>query len=94
MPCATRPRAVECLPYGERQSESGAAQPAQGTAADLEQYVRMYLETVLPYGSEEAKRVLELLEAQRIIREGEAEHRAGRTKRLRSLRAWRGKKSA
>ncbi|TSC72190.1 MAG: hypothetical protein G01um101438_693 [Parcubacteria group bacterium Gr01-1014_38] len=62
--------------------------------ANLERYVRSYLETVLPYGTDEAKRMLELLEVQRIIREGEAEHRAGRTKRLRSLRPWRGKKAA
>ena len=62
--------------------------------ADLERYVRTYLETVLPYGTDEAKRALELLEVQRIIREGEAEYRAGRTKRLRSLRPWRNKRAA
>lgn len=62
--------------------------------ANLERYVRTYVETFLPHGTEAAKRALELLEVQRIIREGEAEYRAGKTKRLRSLRDLRRRKSA
>lgn len=61
--------------------------------ANLERYVRTYLETFLPRDTEAAKRALELLEVQRIIREGEAEHRAGKTKKLQSLRSWRRKAS-
>lgn len=61
--------------------------------AHLERYVRTYLETFLPRDTEAAKRVLELLEVQRIIRQGEAEHRAGKTKKLQSLRGWRRKVS-
>ena len=59
--------------------------------ANLERYVRTYLETFLPRDTKAAKRALELLEVQRIIREGEAEHRAGKTKKLQSLRSWRRK---
>lgn len=61
--------------------------------ADLERYVRTYVETFLPRGTEAARRALDLLEVQRIIREGEAEYRAGKTKRLRSLRDLRRRKA-
>jgi len=63
-------------------------------SADLERYVRTYVETVFPLGTDAARRALEILEVQRIISEGEAEYRAGKTKRLRSLRPWRSKKAS